>query len=112
MIVTFQSKAAGDVILFADVAERLLTVMGKDASSFKQGILTPEQLPSAIDALRAAMAEDKARHAGLSDDERPQTERNAGGGSRPYVSLTQRAAPLLELCERAQKKAKPVVWGV
>ena len=109
MIITFQSKAAGDVIMFADVAERLMGIMGKDPG--RQGIVTVEQLPEAIARLRAAIAEDKARLAGLDEDERPQVETAPGGGKRPFVSLAQRAAPLLELLEWAEKKAKPVTWG-
>ena len=61
--------------------------------------------------VRAAIAEDKARLAGLDEDERPQVETAPGGGKRPFVSLAQRAAPLLELLEWAEKKAKPVTWG-
>ena len=110
MIITFKSKAAGDVIMFADVAERLMLIMGKDKTP--QGILTVEQLPAAVAALRAAIAEDKARHAGLADDDLPQNEKAANGARRAYVSLAQRAAPLLELLEWANKKAKPVTWGV
>ena len=46
MIVTFQSQAAGDVIMFGDVARRMMEIMGKDPSD--KGILTVEQLPDAI----------------------------------------------------------------
>lgn len=109
MIITFRSKAAGDVIMFADVAERLMALMGKDKTA--QGIVTVEQLPTAIAGLRQAIADDKARHAGRDDDDLPASEATPGGGKRPYVSLAQRAAPLLELLEWAQKKAKPVTWG-
>ena len=42
MIITFKSKAAGDVIMFADVAERLMLLMGKDKTP--QGIITVEQI--------------------------------------------------------------------
>ena len=110
MIITFKSKAAGDVIMFADAAERLMLIMGKDKTP--QGIITVEQLPAAVAALRAAIAEDKARHAGLADEDLPQSEVAANGTRRPYVSLAQRATPLLELLEWANKKARPVTWGV
>jgi hypothetical protein len=43
MIITFKSKASGDVIMFADVAERLMLIMDKDKTP--QGIITVEQLP-------------------------------------------------------------------
>ena len=110
MIITFKSKASGDVIMFADVAERLMLIMDKDKTP--QGIIAVEQLPAAIAALRSAIAEDKARHAGLAADDLPQNEAAANGARRAYVSLAQRAAPLLELLEWAAKKAKPVTWGV
>ena len=107
MIVTFQSAAAGDVIMFGDVANRLMVVMGKSADA--KGIVTVEQLPDAIAKLQAAIAADKAERAGVADEDMPQTE---AGGKRPFVSLAQRATPLLELLQWAAKKGKPVVWGV
>jgi hypothetical protein len=110
MIVIFQSQAAGDVIMFGDVARRMMEIMGKDPSD--KGILTVEQLPEAIARLRAAIVEDKARRAGLSEEDLPQTERSEGGSTRPFVSVAQRAVPLLELLEFALKKKKVVVWGV
>ena len=45
-----------------------------------------------------------------------ETEKVGGDGtaqnSRPFVTLAQRAVPLLELLEWSLKKKKPVVWGV
>jgi hypothetical protein len=114
MIVIFQSAAAGDVIMFGDVAQRMMKIMGKDITD--KGIVTVEQLPDAIARLKAAIDEDKQQRAGLQEEDLPRTE-SAGGGnkassSRPFVTLTQRAVPLLELLEWALKKKKPVVWGV
>jgi hypothetical protein len=112
MIVTFQSAAAGDVIMFGDVAQRLMGIMGKEASD--KGIVTVEQLPEAIARLKAAIAEDKAQRAAIADEDGPQSEPdpNSQTGQRPFVSLAQRAVPLLELLEFSLKKKKPVVWGV
>jgi hypothetical protein len=113
MIVTFQSAAAGDVIMFGDVAQRMMKLMGKDVTD--KGIVTVEQLPDAIARLKAAIEEDKRQRAGVQEEDQPLTEKvGAGGtaGSRPFVTLTQRAVPLLELLEWALKKKKPVVWGV
>ena len=107
MIVTFQSAAAGDVIMFGDVANRMMEIMGKEADA--KGIVTVEQLPEAIARLQAAIAADKAQRAGVAEEDLPQTE---AGGKRPFVSLAQRATPLLDLLQWAQKKGKPVVWGV
>ena len=110
MIVTFQSPASGDVIMFGDVAHRMMQIMGKDPDP--KGIVTVEQWPDAIARLKAAIEEDKHKAAGMSEDDRPQTETGEGGVKRPYVSLAQRAVPLIELLEWSLKKQKPVVWGV
>ena len=113
MIVIFQSPASGDVIMFGDVAQRMMKLMGKEATD--KGIVTVEQLPDAIARLKAAIEEDKRQRAGLSVEDLPQTEPDVGKSvksSRPFVTLTQRAVPLLELLEWSLKKKKPVVWGV
>jgi hypothetical protein len=114
MIVTFQSPASGDVIMFGDVAQRMMKIMGKEAAD--KGIVTVEQLPEAIARLKAAIEDDKRQRVGVQDEDMPQTEpAGASGGaqsSRPFVTLTQRALPLLELLEWSLKKKKPVVWGV
>jgi hypothetical protein len=114
VIVTFQSPASGDVIMFGDVAQRMMKLMGKDVTD--KGIVTVEQLPDAIARLKAAIEEDKQQRAGLGEEDLPQTEAAGNGGhaqsSRPFVTLTQRAIPLLELLEWSLKKKKPVVWGV
>jgi hypothetical protein len=113
VIVIFQSPASGDVIMFGDVAQRMMKLMGKEATD--KGIITVEQLPDAIARLKAAIDEDKRQRAGLSEEDLPQTEPDLGKSvksSRPFVTLTQRAVPLLELLEWSLKKKKPVVWGV
>jgi hypothetical protein len=112
VIVIFQSPASGDVIMFGDVAQRMMKLMGKEVTD--KGIVTVEQLPDVIARLKAAIEEDKRQRAGLTDEDLPRTEPAVGGGanSRPFVTLTQRAVPLLELLEWSLKKKKPVVWGV
>ena len=105
MIVTFKSPASGDVIMFGDVAKRMMEIMGKDASD--KGIVTVEQLPDAIARLQAAIAADKAQRAGVADDDHA-----TDGSKSTFVSLAQRAVPLLELLEWSLKKSKPVTWGV
>lgn len=109
MLITFQSAAAADVIMFGDVAQRLLTVLGKDASS-AAGIVTVEQLPDAIAALRHAIDEDK-RHLGNDDEPADEDGQEAPRGMATPVSFYQRAWPLLEMLEYAQKEGKPVTWG-
>lgn len=109
-IVTFKSAACADVIYFGDVAKRLIELLGREFSA--KGIVTVEQLPDAIAHLQAAIAADKESHRQHVQAEVPGLEKAEAGGSRPAVSLTQRAVPLLEMFEYSLQERKPVVWGV
>lgn len=107
MIITFKSRAAGDVIMFGKVAQRMLQIIGKDPND-PRGIVTVEQLPAAISALRKAMEADKATHKDPvdSDHEEADTPRGMEG----HVALWQRAAPLVELMTFSLKESQPVIW--
>ncbi len=108
MIVTFKSRAAGDVIMFGNVAQRMLEIIGKDKHD-AQGIVTVEQLPGAIAALRASIAADKDKRAepAAQDDD---VNDEAAHGMEGAVALWQRAAPLVELMEYSLKESQPVLW--
>ncbi len=110
MIVTFKSAASADVIYFGDVAKRMMELMGKDVA--EKGIVTVEQLPGAINLLKAAILADKEQHRQHILDEEPQNESSSNGDSRPFVTLTQRTVPLLAMLEESLGEKKPVVWGV
>ncbi|NMG44773.1 DUF1840 family protein [Aromatoleum toluvorans] len=111
MLITFKSAAGADVIMFGDIAKRLVAILGKDPQDAK-GIVTVAQLPDAIARLRATIDEEKARHktAAQDDDEdAPDPERH---GMAAPVSLAQRAWPLLDLLQLSHKEGVPVTWGV
>ena len=108
MLIIFKSPASGDVIMFEKNGKEMLGVLGKDPADAK-GIVTVEQLPGAIAAVRNAIDADKARlaeSAATAEDEGD--AKPAGGG----VSFFQRAVPLLDLLERSLKDKVPVTWGV
>ena len=109
MITTFCSKASGDVIMFGDVAARMLAHMGKLAGT--QGIVTVEQLPTAIAGLEAAVSAEKEELKSTDPEELPLFEMAPDGSRRPWVSLRQRATPLLELMQRSLKKKVVVTWS-
>lgn len=109
-MIVFRSQAAGDVMMFDDVAKRMMAVMGKEESA--RGIVTVEQLPEAIARLKEAIAKDKAHHAGEREEDRPDMEATPGGGKRAYVGFAQRAVPLVELLEYSLRDDKPVMWGI
>jgi hypothetical protein len=107
-MITFRSRASSDVMMFDDVAKRMMDLMGKEHTA--RGVITVEQLPEAIARLKAAIAADKALHAGELDA--PESEPVPGGGQRAYVGLAQRATPLVELLQYSLKDETPVTWGV
>lgn len=106
MLVTFKSNASSDLSMFEKNGKEILALLGKDPEA-AQGVVTVEQLPTAIAALRAAAAADKVRQADLADE-----ENEADLGVDRKVNLFQRAVPLLEMLERSLAEGQPVTWGV
>ncbi|RLJ68150.1 DUF1840 domain-containing protein [Sulfurisoma sediminicola] len=104
-MITFQSDASGDVMMFDEVAHRMMEIMGKERTV--RGVVTVEQMPECIARLKAAIAEDRAKAHG-----KPQGEEEEETGVAARVSLAQRALPLVELLERSLQREKPVLWGV
>lgn len=107
MLITFKSPAGGDVIMFGKNASQILQLLGREPQA-PQGIFTVEQIPAAITALTAAIAEDKARQPPHEEDDQSPEHK----GMTAPVSLAQRAWPLLDLLQLALKDRKPVTWGV
>ncbi len=105
MIVTFKSRASADTLMFGDNARQLLTLMGKAFD--RKGIITLEQLPDAIDALKRAAAESRAGQRTQPVDDAPDEPTPA---MLMPVSLAQRAQPLIEQLERSLKAGEPVIW--
>jgi len=110
MLVVFKSAVCGDLLYFGDVAKLMMELMGKEVAG--KGVVTVEQLPDAIARLEAAIAGDRPQHREHLLADEPQIETTEDGGERPYVSLTRRALPLLEMLRKSLKEKEPVVWGV
>lgn len=103
----FKSKSGADVIMMQPQGDRVLELIGKSPSA--QGIVTPGEMPAAIQAVEQAVhAEEEARR-------KAEAEAAAEGRKLPPaegVSLRQRAWPLVELMKRAQAEGHEIVWGV
>lgn len=105
MLYKFKSRATADVIMLDANGRQLLQIMGKAPGV--PGIVTPEQIPAAIAAIEAAIAQDDAARA-QADKE---TEGD-GVTQRPEpVHLHQRAAPLLDMLRRSAQAGREVCWG-
>jgi len=107
MLYKFKSKAAGDLIMLEPNGRRVLEIIGKDAGP--KGIILPEEMPAAIQALDRAIAREEAEHKAAIE------EAQAKGQVPPKfdaVSLRQRAVPFIDMLKRCSAAGKEIVWGV
>lgn len=109
MIVTFKSKASGDLIYFKDVALKLLNLMGRDekipSALYAEDVVTAlTQLQQGLDAIAQTEREKAAAN------DAAQADKNQSDTGKAYISLTVRAQPLVEMLEKAQKKQCSVQW--
>lgn len=107
MLVTFSSKAGADILMLAQHAKPLLTIIGKtdDKDLLTRGVLMPEQLEEAIMLLEQAIAaEPRQTHEDEQDSDLPKVALTMP------VGLRQRSFPLLDLLKRAQSQQVLVMW--
>lgn len=105
MIYQFHSKAGPDVIMLADLSQRIFNILEHPLE--KRGILVAERLPEFIARLESAIAADAASKSSMRDN-RADSDQEKTAGDR----LGQRAFPFLELMKQACAANEPVVWGV
>ena len=107
MLVTFSSKAGADILMLAQHAKPILTIVGKidDKALLSRGAFMPEHLPEAISRLEQAIAAEPKQS--LEDDQ--ETDQPKDALSMP-VGLRQRSFPLLDLLKKAQAQNVPVMW--
>jgi len=101
MLVTFKSRATGPVQMFAEHARQVLEALGKpfEPAAAPRGIISADEIPLALERLRAAV--NAARSA------------ESGAAGEPLrIGFAQRAYPLIDMLERAQRRNREVVWGV
>jgi hypothetical protein len=105
MIYQFRSKAGPDVIMLADLTQRIFEILGRPLEP--RGILTVEQLPTLIIALETAILKDL-------EERSKSNATNQENSEKPKLAdrLGQRAYPFLELMKQAKAKDEPVMWGV
>ena len=105
MIYQFRSKAGPDVIMLADLTQRIFDILGRPLEP--RGILTVGQLPPLITALETAILKDLEERA-------KSTKNDQENAEKPKLAdrLGQRAYPFLELMKQAKAKDEPVMWGV
>jgi hypothetical protein len=109
-LVVFRSKAAGEIYMFAETANRLLDIIGKPPSP--RGVITAEQVPDALARLVAAVEAEKAQQAQSTRDREEAQQRGETLEKEQPITLGQRAYPLIEMLRAAAKRNVDVTWGV
>ena len=107
MLYRFKSKATGDVVMLEANGKQLLEILGKDPGG--PGILLCSQMPAAVQALQAAVAQEEAAL------ERLRQEAEAAGEPLPEsdrISLRTRIVPFIEMLRHCMREECDVVWGV
>lgn len=108
MLYRFKSQATPDLVMPGADAQSALRLIGKDLTP--EGVISPDQLPRAIDILQRAWRED---HALRLKEEASAPERLAEpDDADPDVRMSQRLVPLVTMLEHANKADVAVVWSV
>lgn len=104
MLVTFRSKAWGNVTMFGDAAETLLKMMGHTGTV--PSALLARDIPGALARLKQGLDAASAEETG-----RQPVQANADDADAPPpVGIRQRAYPLIELLSAAAKQECDVLW--
>ena len=108
MLVAFKSDAYADIIMFGDVAQQLLKMMGH--SGTVPSAIQAEDVPAALERLKRSLEGEKKTF----DRTEAGAEAGAAGATRgekdQNVSLRDRALPLIELLTAAARKHRDVMW--
>ena len=110
MLYRFRSKATGDTLMLGPQAEQFFSALRREPAP--RGIIEPEAMGAALEALRAAIEADDAARAASAGLDEPQREAAAEAAGRDPVALRRRLWPMVEMLRRAQAAGEPVVWGV
>ena len=108
MLVTFHSPAAGDVVMFGDIAVQLIQLMGQ--SGKVPGALQPEDLPQAIRLLKTAVEDHSSSDTDVNSINESENNDEIEDNDELRVSLRNRSFPLIQLLEAAEREEVQVVW--
>jgi hypothetical protein len=110
-LVVFRSKAAGEILMFAEPARRLLGIIGK--ADLERGVIVADEVGAALERLvRAVEAETAELQAARAQGNAPPEPDEDMPRMLHPVTLRQRAYPLIEMLRAAQKRHVDVTWGV
>ena len=102
----FKSRETGDLVMLQPHGQRILEILGKDIQS---GIIQPAEMPTAVDAIKAAVLAEEAEQKRLREQAQAQGEVPPDFDS---VSLRLRSTPFVEMLQRCAQAQVEIVWGV
>lgn len=102
MLVKFMTRSHADIILFGDIAQRLLKMMGH--SGTVPSAIQAEDVPAALERLKNAVEIDAPAPVELPENAQEDEAKE------PVVSLKHRALPLIELFITAARNNSYVMW--
>ena len=115
MLITFKSKAAADIVMYKEHAQRILELLDKDID---RGIIVHTDSHVAITTIESAIANSRSHSVSelVQHDINEHPQPNDGGDHDHVrlenVSFASRAYPLLEMLRAANHQGCDVVWGV
>ncbi len=110
MLITFKSKAAADVLMYATHAKPILDLLGKDVG---RGVITAGETGEAIRHIEAEIVRRKQADAVQEAAANEQNDdRDADPARADHVSFSTRSFPLLEMLRAAHRDEEFVMWGV
>jgi hypothetical protein len=111
MLYKFKSKVTGDVIMLQTNGQRVLEIIGKHSAEEPsvKGILLPEHMPQALQALKNAVQ--------LEEAQQQQAIKQAQAENLPAprfeaIGLRQRALPFMDMVRQCLKDEEAITWGV
>lgn len=107
MLYKFKSRAAPDLIMLEPHGRQVVSIIGKTPGA--SGIVTVAQIPAAIAALEAAVADEEARLNAQAEEEGE--EADAADQRKDVVRLRQRVVPFIDMLKRSAAAEADVVWG-
>jgi hypothetical protein len=113
MIFRFKSRATADLLMHGEVAQKILSLLGKDPGH--PGVILHTEMARVREVLLAAAQAEKEKPAGPVDEAaagEDGDENENPGQKGPSVSLAQRLVPFLDTLERCRQARVDLVWGV
>lgn len=105
MIFRFKSRATPDFVMLETHARQLFSIIGKSASP--TGVVTVAEMPAAISAIEAAMAQEGSS---THNHDAFAAEGHDEDAEKQHIGLHQRAVPLLHMLKNSLADNKDVIW--